>query len=263
MNLLLSFFKALVYSNIYLAATAAGLYWGIARFLNTEFRPELALVSFSFPLLYYNLCQFIGLRGKEKKDMTSLQLWVAENMTELIFGLFFVFLISVFFIFQLKLYLHILPMLLLVILGFVYLYFNRYIQQNALLKPILISISWCTLPLFIFGIEKMTEQPTLLIMLGLFIFNLCIIYDNKEEDSHSLMNKLGRTYNLLLTVFLHALIFLIGRTLSTPLNIYLLIGGLGISLIVLTFGAKIKDEWWHLVMTDGLIFVFALLLGLN
>lgn len=263
MSVLRSIFNSLVYSNIYLATSAAAIYWAMARYMQLAFDPELAFISFSFPLLYYNLCQFIGLRGKEKEDMTPLQRWVADNMTELLFGLFFILLSSLLYIYQQRLYLHIIPAILLCALGFLYLFFNKYIQQTTLLKPTLISLSWCALPSFVFGLNRMMNQLPLMGMLALFIFSLCIVYDNKEQQPSSLIIKLGKLRTSILLSMLHGIIFLIALSHSSPISVPGLSSGLGMSLLVLLIGTSVKEELWHLIMTDGLIFVFALLLGFN
>jgi hypothetical protein len=263
MSVFRSIINALIYSNLYLSSTSAAIYWAISRYMHLKFDPELAFISFSVPLLYYNLCQFIGLRGKEKEDMTPLQHWVATNMTELLFGLFFVFLSSLLFIYQQELYLHIISSILLCALGFLYLFFNKYIQQTTLLKPTLISLSWCALPSFVFGLDRMMNQLPLMGILALFIFSLCIVYDNKEQQPSSLIIKLGRLHTSILLSMLHGIIFLIALSLPSPISVPGLLSGLGISLLVLLIGTRVKEELWHLIITDGLIFIFALLLGLN
>lgn len=263
MNFVKNIFCAVIYSNVYLAAASACLSIGMAQYLQTDLSLERIFIAFSIPLMYYNLCQFIGLKGKEKEDMSPLQQWVATNMTELLFGLFFIFITSFYFIYQLSLFENFIPLILLGVIGFLYLYFNSSIQNTILLKPILISVSWLVLQLFIVDSFNLFEEPFLAIIVCIYFFNLCFVYDNKDVNSRSILTHIGQKGAIALSIGIHFLIFILTQKLQHPLHLLWVLIWLMISLVILIIGIRKSEEWWHLIFTDGLIYCLAYVLVMN
>ncbi len=208
--------------------------------------------------VFYNLCAFLGIRGKENHEMNENQLWTARNMTELVIAMFFCsFFIVWLFPSYLNLFLYPLP---LYILAGLYLLPNSYLRRNVYLKPSIISLIWVLLPILLIA-QKIPEGNRIALfflfsaILFLFVFNLSIVYDAKDVDhmdENSMYKNLGVQKIGMLVLFNTALIILLLLTIPERFTLalipFFLFHG-----VVLYISRNIKNALWHLLVIDGFL----------
>lgn len=258
-NALNKFILSLIYSNVYLASAAACLHLSVCKFLHVPCKMETLFVLFTILVTFYNICQFIGIKGKEKNDMSPLQLFVAKNMTELIFMLFFISGISLYLFIQLIHDFNVYILIGLSVAGFLYLWFNDRIQNAPSIKPLYISLCWM---LFIFLPIQHPFDKSQLFLAGLiwaFIFLLCLLYDQKDRQQH-LFQHLNTVVKTAIIVFGYMLFSFLSLEIRQSNMSYLSYFILVISLVFALSGMNKTNEKWHLTITDGQIYLLACLI---
>ncbi len=260
---MLSFFKWIVYSNIWISLSVVSLIFYSVQIGIYKLSIPYALISFFATLFAYNF-QRIEKSKNSNKFLSERHIWINKNVKTIKAITIISFLSTVgiaFTFFSFKFILSAIPLSLLVLFYAGNRWLKVSLRNISYLKIILISLVWAFVVVVFPSIMNLTSVETknviFAILIFLYITSLCIPFDIRDLETDQGFVKTipfylgGRNSKLLAVFFLFVVTFFAWMNNWIAFSIVSII-----STIVIFFVNEKRKELFYTGLIDGLFLLF-------